>query len=271
MKQKFPVLFLFFLVAILVLNLFQAGYTQIIFDEAYYWYYAEDLAWGYFDHPPMVAFLIWLGSLLFEGELGIRFVSCLLGAGTMIVLWLSIDSPKKNESIPHFFILLLSMPLLHAYGFLTLPDTPLLFFTALFFLTYKKFLTSSSFITAFFLGLLMAALMYSKYHGVLVIFFVFLSNLRLAKNPFAWFAVLIALLSYSPHLFWLFENNFVSIKYHLFERPNRPYEFFDFTLGYILNLIAIFGLPFFWIYKALFNSRSSNLFMRSLLFVSYGV
>jgi len=271
MKQKFPVLFLYFLIAIFILNLIQAASTQLIFDEAYYWYYAKELSWGYFDHPPMVAWLIALGSSVFNGELGIRFMSCLLGIGTMMILWLLVDHPKKKDYIPHFFVLLASMTLVHAYGFLMLPDTPLLFFTALFFLAYRNFLKNPGIIASLFLGLVMAALMYSKYHAFLVIFFVLLSNLQLLRNPYAWFAVLISLLSYSPHFLWLYENDFVSVKYHLFERPNRPYEFFDFTLGYALNLIAIFGLTFYWVYKALFKTKATDLFTRALLFVTYGV
>jgi hypothetical protein len=271
MKQKFPALFLYFLLAVLILNILQAATTELIFDEAYYWYYAKDLSWGYFDHPPMVAFLISLGSTLFNGELGIRLLSCVLGVGTMTILWLLIDNVKKRDYVPHFFVLILSMTLIHAYGFLILPDTPLLFFTALFFLVYKKFINAPGLLISLFLGIVMAALMYSKYHAFLVIFFVLLSNLKLIGNRYAWVAVLVSLICYTPHFLWLYENDFVSIKYHLFERPNRPYEFFDFTLGYFLNLLAIFGLTFPWVYKALIKSKGKDQFSRALLYVSYGI
>lgn len=271
MKQIFPQTFLYFIIAIFILNLVQAGITELIFDEAYYWYYARELSWGYFDHPPMVAFLIAIGTVLSEGELGIRFMSCLLGIGTMMALWVIIDNPRKKEYIRHFFVLLLSMTLLHAYGFLMLPDTPLLFFTALFLLAYKRFLQNPGIQISIILGILMAALMYSKYHAFLVIILVFLSNLKLIRNKFAWGAVVVALLCYSPHFYWLYEHEFVSIKYHLFERPNRPYEFADFTLGYLLNLIAIFGLTFPWIYISLYKTRSADLFTKALKYISYGI
>ncbi len=271
MKQKFPALFLYFLTAVFVLNIVQAATTELIFDEAYYWYYAQDLAWGYFDHPPMVAFLISMGSALFNGELGVRLLSCFLGIGTMMILWLLIDNPKKKEYVPHFFVLILSMTLVHAYGFLILPDTPLLFFTAMFFFVYKRFLKTPGLLVSLFLGIVMAALMYSKYHAFLVIFFVILSNFKLLRNRYAWLAVFISLLCYSPHFYWLYENDFVSIKYHLFERPNRPYEFFDFTVGYFVNLLAIFGLTFPWVYQALIRSKGKDLYQRALLFVSYGI
>ena len=217
------------------------------------------------------AFLIKLSSFLFDGELGVRFMSCVLGIGTIVFIWLQIDDPKKKQFIPHFYVLILSISLLHAYGFLILPDTPLLFFTAMFLWMYKKFLSGPSYGNAIGLGILMAALMFSKYHAFLVIFFVLLSNLKLVKSKYAWVAVFISLLCYSPHFLWLYENDFVSIKYHLFERPNRPYEFLDFTLGYFINIVALFGLTFPWVYQALFKTRATDLFTKSLLYLSYGI
>lgn len=271
MTNSLPRRYIYILGVILLINLLQAYFTPLIFDEAYYWYYAKNLAWGYFDHPPMVAFIIKAGSLLFSGELGVRLISCFLGAGTLYLIWEIVRNKRKEQFVVHFFVLVMSMTLLNAYGFFTLPDTPLLFFTALFLRIYQKFTANANYFLAIVLGLVMAALMYSKYHAVLVILFVILSNLKLLYNKFAWLAVAIALLAYIPHLLWLYENDFISINYHLFERPNRAYEFGDFTLGYFLNLIVLFGLTFPWIYLALFKTRSKDLFSRALLFLSYGV
>ncbi len=263
--------FFFILAALFFINVLQSHFTELIFDEAYYWYYAQNLAWGYFDHPPMVALLIEVSSWFFKGELGVRFMSCVLSAGTLVLVWLMVDDSRKQKYVPHFFALAFSMTLLNAYGFFTLPDTPLLFFTALFLLLYKHFLRKETLALALGLGLAMAGLMYSKYHAVLVILFVFLSNLRLLRSRFAWLAVFFALLSYIPHFLWLYENEFISVRYHLFERPNRGYDFNDFTLGYFINLIALFGLTFPWIYYSLFRTRPNNLFNRALLFLAYGV
>ncbi len=271
MTKTYPKVFLLLLGAFLLLNLLQSAFTQLIFDEAYYWYYAQHLSWGYFDHPPMVALFIWLGTSLFEGELGVRLVSGFAQLGTIVLVWNMIADKTKKRYIPHFFLLLFAMPLFNVYGFFTLPDTPLLFFTALFLFTYKSFLQRQGLLKALGLGLVMAALMYSKYHAILVILFVLLSNLRLLKNNYAWFAVLVALVSYIPHLTWLYEHDFVSVKYHIFERPNQPYNFAGFTLGYLLNLIVNFGLLFPLFYWALFKTKGTDLFTRGLLFLSYGV
>jgi len=271
MFQKLPRPFYILLGAILAINLLQAHFTELIFDEAYYWYYATTLDWGYFDHPPMVAWMIRASSFFFSGELGVRFVSCLLSAATFIMLWMLIDHPRKKNYVPHFFVVAFSLTLLNAYGFFTLPDTPLLFFTALFLLIYKRFISGPTVLLSIGLGIVMAALMYSKYHAVLVIVFVLLSNLKLVKNRYAWLAVVVALMCYTPHFLWLYEHDFVSIKYHLFERPNQAYNFNKFTLGYFVNMVAIFGLTFPFAYYILYKSKPNGLFNKALIFLTYGV
>ncbi|RIV34696.1 4-amino-4-deoxy-L-arabinose transferase [Flagellimonas lutimaris] len=271
MSQKFPRLFFILLAVLFALNLFQASVTELIFDEAYYWYYAQNMAWGYFDHPSMVAFLIKISSFLFDGELGVRFMSAVLSAGTYIVFWLLIDNPKKKDYVVHFFLLIFSFTLMNAYGFLTLPDTSLLFFTAMFLWLYKRFLKDQALITAVYLGLVMAALMYSKYHAVLVILFVFLSNYKLIFNKKAWLAVTLALICYTPHFMWLYQNDFISITFHLYERPNQAYSFDEFTLGYFLNLIVIIGLLFYWIYSSFFKFKATDKFSKALVYLVYGV
>ena len=55
-----------------IANLVQAGFTELANDEAYYHMFAERLAWGYFDHPPVTALLVWAGERLFGGELGVQ-------------------------------------------------------------------------------------------------------------------------------------------------------------------------------------------------------
>src|SRR3954447_4599808 len=65
--------------ALVALRLVAAAFTPITFDEAYYWMWSKSLAGGYYDHPPMVAFVIRLGTMIAgDTELGVRLVSILL-------------------------------------------------------------------------------------------------------------------------------------------------------------------------------------------------
>ncbi|MBM1104796.1 glycosyltransferase family 39 protein [Aurantibacter crassamenti] len=271
MNPRLPKLLLYLLGGLLLLNLIQAYFTELIYDEAYYWQFAKELAWGYFDHPPMVAWMAAISGHFFDGELGVRFLSCLLSIGTMIILWMMINHPRKNDYVLHFFVLVFSMTLMNAYGFLTLPDTPLLFFTALFLWVYKKFLEKNSLARALILGILMACLMYSKYNAVLIIISILVSNPKLVINKYAWAAVGCALFFYIPHFFWLFESDFVGVKYHLFERPSYPYNFNDNTLAFLVNLLALFGFTFPFIYYALYKTKITDLFTKALVYLSYGV
>ena len=66
-------LFVILLIILGLLNFIQAFATGLLFDEAYYWYYAQQLEWGYFDHPPMVAWIIASSSYI-QGELGVRLL-----------------------------------------------------------------------------------------------------------------------------------------------------------------------------------------------------
>src|SRR5689334_14141387 len=66
-------------VALVALRLVAAAFTPLTFDEAYYWTWSKGLAGGYYDHPPMVAFVIRAGTLIAgETELGVRLMSILL-------------------------------------------------------------------------------------------------------------------------------------------------------------------------------------------------
>src|SRR6185437_11987566 len=67
------------ILALLALRLVAAAWTPLTFDEAYYWMWSKHLAGGYYDHPPMVAVVIRLGTLIAgDTELGVRLVSILL-------------------------------------------------------------------------------------------------------------------------------------------------------------------------------------------------
>lgn len=48
-----------------VLRLLYAGSVELMPEETYYWNYSQHLDLGYLDHPPMVAWLIRLGTLVF--------------------------------------------------------------------------------------------------------------------------------------------------------------------------------------------------------------
>ena len=79
--------FVIFLLLFFVINVLQGRFTALFEDEAYYWVWSKNLAFGYFDHPPMVALWVKLGELVFNGELGLRFMSALGFALMVWIIW----------------------------------------------------------------------------------------------------------------------------------------------------------------------------------------
>lgn len=255
-----------FLAAWLLLHLFQAASTELMDDEAYYWVYSLFLDWGYYDHPPMIAILIKAGYSIFENELGVRLFPALLSTATLYIIYQLL--PRKNDAL--FFILAASVAVLQIGGIAAAPDIPLAFFTALFFLAYKRFLQNSSGFNGVLLGLVMAGMLYSKYHGVLIILFTFLSNISLIKKPAAWLAVLVGIILFAPHLYWQYTHHFPSVQYHLFERNSPNYKF-SFTVEYVLGQVALTGPFMGWLllWKS-FVYKTTTLLERALKFSLVG-
>lgn len=269
-KRKSIRIFYGFLILLTLINLIQAYSTELILDEAYYWYFSKNLSWGYFDHPPMVALLVKIGAFLFGGELGVRFFAGFLFSGTIYVLWQLIDDDLKYKNVVLFCLLAASVALLNVYGFFMLPDTPLLFFAAIFLWGYKRFIQNESIISILLLTLGMAGMMYSKYHAILLIGFIVLSNLKLFIRPKFWLASILALVLYTPHLYWLYENNFISLKYHLIERANSSYKL-NFTLDYLVSFFVVPGFAFPLIFWSFFKHKSKSVFDKGMLTIVYGI
>ena len=251
----------------LVLNLLSAAYTLLYTDEAYYKLFAQQLAFGYFDHPPMIALFIWLGSFLTNSETGVRLVSVLAIASALYFTY-RLSGVQKPLL---FMAAIFSVFALNLLGFMALPDAPLLLFTVLFFVAYKRFLLKENIKNAILLAFVMAALLYSKYHGILVILFTVTSNIKLLKSGKLWFAALLGLLLFIPHLLWQGNNSFVTFAYHIFERSASHYSV-SVTLEYIIGQILFYG-PFtaIFMYVALLKFKIYEQFDRALIWNIWGI
>lgn len=227
------------------ISIIQAYYTELLADEAYYWKYSQNLAWGYFDHPPVVAILIKCGYALFQNELGVRLLFILSNLGFFYLL----ERLTHPKNLALFYLAISSIAVFHFVCIMALPDMPLLLFTASFLLLYRSYLKSDNLKNVLLLSINIALLLLSKYLGILVIIFTLLSNLKLLERKSFWLIVITSILLFSPHIYWQYTNGFPSIKYHLSERSGTPYQF-EFTLNYLLSFLLILspivGIVLFW-------------------------
>ena len=264
-------LFYILLAIWMLADLLQAIFMPVHADEAYYALYGQFLDWGYYDHPPMVALLTAFSCALFKGNLSIRFATVLLHGGTIWLIWKTLPlKTLSNKDVLTFFAIAASLVMFLVCGFVTTPDAPLLFFTALFFYLYRRYLSSPNWPLAFAIGVTLAAMLYSKYMAILVVGFVLLSNLKLLKDPKLWVAVLLTVLLFVPHLLWQIRNGFPSFQYHLLDR-NTGFKWLYF-LEYIPNQLLVFNpvcfcLALYFCWK---NRKTEDLFERACLFTIVG-
>ena len=246
-----------------VINLLQGLFTEIQEDEAYYALYGEHLAWGYFDHPPMVGLMTFLSSVFFSGSLGVRFFTIIASCLSLWVMWKiatynspidsshptylsrndmgETDSKLSTLNSQLFLIIAFSIVMFNIYGFVTTPDASLILFSALFLLVYQRYLIENTWSRALLMGLLMTCMVYSKYHAFLFLGLIVLSNLKLLKDGKFWVACLLALALLTPHILWQVNNGFPSFRYHLAGR-NEAFRW-SYFLEYLPNQLLIFN-PF---------------------------
>ncbi|MBW1870831.1 MAG: glycosyltransferase family 39 protein, partial [Deltaproteobacteria bacterium] len=119
--------FLGFLVAITLLRGWFAAIVESRPDAAYYWTRSTSLAWGYYDHGPLVAWLIRLGTALFgDSELGVRFGSLLCSCLTSWMVFVLARNLTSNERHSFWIAVLMSIsPLLSVGAVVHTPDAAL--------------------------------------------------------------------------------------------------------------------------------------------------
>jgi hypothetical protein len=252
----------------ITLGLAQAFFTEISSDEAYYWRYAQNLQWGYFDHPPMIALLIKIGSFIFNGVLGVRILIILLNTVTIFLL----EKLSRPQNISFYYMAIASLAVFHLGGMLAIPDAPLLFFAVVYLLVFEQFLKEDSWKNSLLLGISASLMLYSKYHGVLVIGFSVLAQPRILLQSTIYTAGLVAAILMIPHVYWQHLNDWPSLNYHLSDRSVAPYEI-SFTLEYLLYTFLLQGpiiaaLLFFNLFRP---TKQEESFSRSLQFISIGI
>lgn len=193
--------------------------------EAYYWEWSRYPDWGYFDHPPMVAFLIRLatglgGDTVMSVKLA-AVVAGLLTTGVLYVLARDMFGPRTAAA---FCCILQILPFYSAVNVVTVPDTPLALFWSLTMLFVHRAACRGRPPYWYAAGGALGLALLSKYHAFLLfpcvlLFLVLWRDGRFwlrRKEP--WCAALIALLVFSPNAFWNMTHGMRTFQFLLSER-----------------------------------------------------
>jgi hypothetical protein len=148
---------------------------------------------------------------------------------------------------------------------------PLIFFATLFLLIIRRYLEHDHLILALALGLSAVLMLYSKYHGILVIGFTLAAAPGLMKRKSFWVGAALTVLLFVPHLVWQVQHDFPSVRFQL----SRPPDWFnaDLILEYIVGQVGSAGLfsGLILLYVLAFKFRPADTFGRVLKFNSAGI
>jgi 4-amino-4-deoxy-L-arabinose transferase-like glycosyltransferase len=125
--------------ALTLLRYLQLGLSglELGADEAQYWYWGQDLDWGYYSKPPMIGWLIALSTAMFgDTPFGVRFFTPLLLGGTGLALFAAGERLFGRAEGWAALWLWHAMPAVILAGTLISTDVPLLFFWSLALLSF---------------------------------------------------------------------------------------------------------------------------------------
>ncbi len=122
-----------FLIAVTLARLCAAAFIPLSEDEAYYRLWAGSLQFGYFDHPPMIAWWVRAGmSLAGDNPLGVRLLPALSsGLASLVVFDIAGRIGAGERAAVRAAVWFNATLLIGVGGILAIPDAPNILFWAL--------------------------------------------------------------------------------------------------------------------------------------------
>jgi 4-amino-4-deoxy-L-arabinose transferase-like glycosyltransferase len=206
------------ILALVALRLGAAAWTPLTFDEAYYWMWSKHLAGGYYDHPPGVAAVIRLGTMIAgDTELGVRLVSILLALPMSWAVYRTAAMLFGGVRVAATATMLLNVTLMAAVGTLIVtPDAPLLVASSFVLFCLAKVLATERGAWWLGVGAAVGAALLSKYTALffgpaILIWLVSVPKLRhWLISPWPYLGAAVSLAIFSPVIFWNSDHHWVS-------------------------------------------------------------
>lgn len=207
------------LVLLVVVNGIFNSILQLHYDEAYYWSWGQNLALSYYDHPPMIGYLIGIASLFGHSEFWVRFPGLVTATITVLTLYF-LAKKMFNERVAYITaILAVSCPMIQATYFIITPDTALVMFWALTLYAFYIGIFESKAKYIYLAGIFAGFGLMSKYTMILVFPSLFLFLLlsktyrKVLLHKHVYFAFILAFVVFSPVIYWNYQHNWISFDF----------------------------------------------------------
>ncbi|MDQ3230685.1 MAG: glycosyltransferase family 39 protein, partial [Pseudobdellovibrionaceae bacterium] len=209
--------FIILLVALALTRLINAIWLPPAQDEAYYFLWSRFLDGGYFDHPPLVAFLSAAGNLVPGSALFSRLGTFLLSLLSLPVLFSLFRRMglKDSTRLGQALILASCSAAAVIQGYITTPDIPMIFCWILALHEAaaalddnpKRWLSAGFFTGLGFMG---------KYTMALIgpVFLIgLLARPRHLTKVWPYLGGVVCVLTMLPHLLWLNQNDWITLRF----------------------------------------------------------
>jgi hypothetical protein len=229
----------------LILTLATAGHYGFFGDELYYFACSKHLAFGYVDHPPLVAVLAFISRTIFgETIIGLRFMSGLFGAVTVILasqIAKELGGRKYSQALAALSICFgLAFPAISSFFSMNPVDIMLCTLFLLVFLKTIRAPSSKKWIT---LGIISGLGLLNKYTFLVLGFSLLISLIitkkwNILKSPWIYISGLIGLLMFLPHILWEINNGWPTLEFmqNATEHKNLSLSPFAFLSQIIIGL-----------------------------------
>jgi len=220
-----------------VLRVWAANGLELLSDEAYYWTWSQELAAGYFDHPPGVAWSIAAGTAVFgHSAWAVRLPGILLHSFALAALVVHLG-PRRP------LLLLLLTPGILLVPILATPDAGYLSFGLLALIAHERGFSLGA-------GALAGLALLFKLPALALLLAFLLARRESWRD---WAAPALALSISSPMWVWNAENDWINLGFqaeHGLGGGSGPLDGLGFIAGQLLWLGPIAGVAgFVWLVR----------------------
>jgi 4-amino-4-deoxy-L-arabinose transferase-like glycosyltransferase len=230
-SSYYYIAFLLFTIFVIRAFLWQSAGLDLSFDEAQYWTWSLNPAWGYYSKPPFLSWLIkGFTSLCGNSEFCIRMGSPVLHSLSAFFIALTACNFNRNKHTKFIGFIAASIWILIpgislSSGFIS-TDVPLLFFTSLVLWSFSKILLNEKKFIYYFIFCLSLSLGFlSKYAIIYFIIGITLAVIldksiyKNIRNSFSKLSLILMFFGFIiiifQHLNWNYNNSFITAQHTL--------------------------------------------------------
>lgn len=249
-------------------------------QDAYYFLYTDNLSLSYFDHPPMISWILYIFRLIFGRNLfAIKIADFCVSVATLFVFYQL--AKTFNKDINKSLLIAISSILLTVITLITTPDVPLVLFWCLSVLFLYKAIFEQKILYWILGGIAMGLAFDSKYTAIflqagLILFLLFSKKYRyLLATPLPYLSIILAHIFILPVYIWNANNNWISFAYQSTERAGALSNFNPILfLGFFLSQSIMLLPPLYFVsvwqmaksVKNLFKIDEKEFFLLAFIF-----